>query len=54
MTGKYICENGHIFDEPDLLWDSTDLVKCCPVEGCTAEEDWEKYSEKINENQNPR
>lgn len=50
MINKYVCENGHKFDEPELLWNCMDLVKCCPVEGCTAGENWRKIDEDEDKN----
>ncbi len=46
--GKYICENGHRFDVPETLWDSTDLVRCCPIDGCTAGENYRIGKETEN------
>ena len=35
-----ICENGHEFEKPERVEDSTDVCWCCPVKGCTAGRNW--------------
>ncbi len=55
---KYICENGHEFNTSKRVEDSTDVCYCCPVEGCTAGENfrassdanWLAYVNKLSKN----